>query len=86
MHSDMPRTSTTYAISPRHVLLVVALLAALVLQCITSLRMESATLDEPNYIAGGVTFLTFGREAHRAFYLGEHHPPSVISATPCRSC
>lgn len=75
MHSDMPRTSTTYAISPRHVLLVVALLAALVLQCITSLRMESATLDEPNYIAGGVTFLTFGREAHRAFYLGEHHPP-----------
>ena len=62
-------------ISPRHVLLVVALLAALALQCITSLLTESATVDEPNLIAGGVTFLTFGKEAHRAFYMGEHHPP-----------
>ncbi|MCC6449309.1 MAG: glycosyltransferase family 39 protein [Candidatus Aureabacteria bacterium] len=62
-------------ISPPHVLLVAALLAALALQCVTSLVTESATVDEPNFIGGGVTFLTFGREAHRAFYMGEHHPP-----------
>ncbi|MDD5556338.1 MAG: glycosyltransferase family 39 protein [bacterium] len=63
------------SVAPRHAILAVVLLAAIALQCVTSLLTESAVVDEPNYIAGGVTFLSFGREAHRAFYMGEHHPP-----------
>lgn len=64
-----------HTVSLRHILLVLALLAVLALQCVTSLITESTTVDEPNFIGGGITFLTFGAEAHRAFFMGENHPP-----------
>lgn len=65
-------------------LLAAAMLASLVIQCVTSLVTESATLDELQFIGRGITHLRIGREIGGPFLIGDHHAPLpfMLSAMP----
>ena len=62
-----------------HKLIVVLLLLAVLLQCILSMRMKSATYDEPNHLIAGYYYLKMGDLS-----LNWPNPPliNVISAIP----
>ncbi|MEW6210742.1 MAG: glycosyltransferase family 39 protein [Acidobacteriota bacterium] len=63
----------------REAVLVISLLALMAAQMIYMARVKSVTMDEPNHIARGVTYLRLGD-----LRLGRLHPPliNLVSALP----
>ena len=66
------------------ILLVAVMLAALAVQCVTSLVTETATLDELQFIGRGISHLMIGTAVWGPFLIGDHHAPLpfMFSAAP----
>jgi hypothetical protein len=63
----------------RHKFIVILLLLAILLQCVLSMRMKSATFDEPSHLIGGYYYLKMGD-----FSVNWQNPVfiNIISAAP----
>jgi hypothetical protein len=63
----------------RYKFIVILLLLAILLQCVLSMRMKSATFDEPSHLIGGYYYLKMGD-----FSVNWQNPVfiNIISAAP----